>query len=185
MPYPTNEQEALVALKGDDAELAATAEAMLWGFWCRSADTETDRLFRAGVDAMQNRRLEEAEELFGRVIEQIAGIRRGLEQARDGALHAQKFQRLDRRLPANLGAQCQSLRRGGGARPLSSDGERVSRGGDVLSPGAGNPSSSRCRAPQLSGGRGRGWRERVSQLDKIPELVPIVQAVHTFQSLRI
>ena len=50
-------------------EIAATAEAMLWGIWCRSGDGETDRLFRAGVDAMQNRRLEEAEQFFGRVIE--------------------------------------------------------------------------------------------------------------------
>ena len=66
---PTNEQEALEALKGDDLELAATAEAMLWGSWCRSGDSETDRLFRAGVDAMQNRKLKEAEELFGRVID--------------------------------------------------------------------------------------------------------------------
>lgn len=30
MSYPTNEKEALTALKGDDPELAATAEAMLW-----------------------------------------------------------------------------------------------------------------------------------------------------------
>ena len=67
--YPTNEQDALVALKGDDPELAATAEAMLWSAWCRSGNAEADRLFRAGVDVMQNRKLEEAEELFGRVIE--------------------------------------------------------------------------------------------------------------------
>jgi len=59
--YPTNEAEALAALKGDDAGLAATAEALLWSAWCRSGDPETDRLFRAGVDAMQNRRLEESE----------------------------------------------------------------------------------------------------------------------------
>ena len=67
--YPSNEKEALIALKGDDPELAATAEAMLWAIWCRSGDSETDGLFRAGVDAMQGRRLEEAEEFFGRVIE--------------------------------------------------------------------------------------------------------------------
>lgn len=67
--YPTNEHEALEALKGENAELAATAEALLWGAWCRSGNPETDRLFRAGVDAMQNRRLEEAEELFSRVIQ--------------------------------------------------------------------------------------------------------------------
>jgi len=67
--YPTNEAEALAALKGDDAELAATAEALLWSAWCRSGDPETDRLFRAGIDAMQNRRLEESEEFFTRVIQ--------------------------------------------------------------------------------------------------------------------
>ena len=67
--YPTNEQEALAALKGGDAELAATAEALLWSAWCRAGDPETDRLFRAGVDAMQSRRLEESEEFFTRVIQ--------------------------------------------------------------------------------------------------------------------
>ena len=67
--YPTNLHEALAALKGDDRELAATAEAMLWSSWCRSGNSETDRLFRAGVDAMQKRRLEDAEEFFRRVIE--------------------------------------------------------------------------------------------------------------------
>jgi tetratricopeptide (TPR) repeat protein len=67
--YPTNEKEALDALKGEDPELAATAEAILWGAWCRSGDPETDRLFRAGVDAMQNRRLTESEEFFSRVVE--------------------------------------------------------------------------------------------------------------------
>jgi len=67
--YPTNEKEALDALKGEDPELAATAEAILWGAWCRSGDPETDRLFRAGVDAMQNRRLTESEEFFTRVIQ--------------------------------------------------------------------------------------------------------------------
>ena len=67
--YPTNEKEALDVLKGEDPELAATAEAILWGAWCRSGDPETDRVFRAGVDAMQNRRLAESEEFFTRVIQ--------------------------------------------------------------------------------------------------------------------
>jgi len=75
--YPTNEQEALIALKGDDPELAATAEAMLWTLWCCSGDSETDGLFRAGVDAMQGRRLEEAEEIFGRVIERSPDFAEG------------------------------------------------------------------------------------------------------------
>ena len=75
--YPTNEEEALEALKGDDVELAATAEAILWRTWCRSGDSETDRLFRAGVDAMQSRKLEEAEELFGRVIDMLPSFAEG------------------------------------------------------------------------------------------------------------
>ena len=67
--YPTNEREALEALKGSDAELAATAEAFLWREWCRAGDPETDREFRAGVEAMQQKKLDEAEARFGRVIE--------------------------------------------------------------------------------------------------------------------
>ena len=66
--YPTNEKEALEALKGDDAELAATAEAILWRAWHRSGNPETDRLFRAGVDAMQQNRLAEAEQFFGELV---------------------------------------------------------------------------------------------------------------------
>jgi tetratricopeptide (TPR) repeat protein len=67
--YPTNEQEALVALKGEDPELAATAEAILWRGWCRSGDADIDRTFRAGVEAMQQQKLAEAEALFNRIIE--------------------------------------------------------------------------------------------------------------------
>ncbi len=74
---PTNEKEALEALKGDDPELAATAEAILWREWCRSGDAEIDRLFRAGVDAMQRQRLADAEALFGRVIELNPGFAEG------------------------------------------------------------------------------------------------------------
>jgi tetratricopeptide (TPR) repeat protein len=67
--YPTNDREALEALKGDDPELAATAEALLWSTWCRSGDAEVDRIFRAGVEAMQQQKLSAAEDLFARVIE--------------------------------------------------------------------------------------------------------------------
>ncbi|HVO93395.1 MAG TPA: tetratricopeptide repeat protein [Terriglobales bacterium] len=66
--YPQTEQEALEVLKGEDSELAATAEAILWRIWCRSGDPEADRLFRAGVEALQQRKLEEAAEIFGRLI---------------------------------------------------------------------------------------------------------------------
>src|SRR5919109_5170010 len=67
--YPRTEKEALDALKGNDPDLAATAEAILWRAWCRSGDAELDRIFRAGVEAMQQRRFAEAEILFSRVIQ--------------------------------------------------------------------------------------------------------------------
>jgi tetratricopeptide (TPR) repeat protein len=67
--YPEDEKEALAALKGDDPLLAATAEATLWRLWCRTGDPEASQMFRAGVEAMQRRNLEEAERLFSRVIE--------------------------------------------------------------------------------------------------------------------
>ena len=67
--FPTNEEEALKALKGDDPTLAATAEAILWRTWCRSGNSEVDRIFRSGIDAMQKGKLEEAEAEFTRVIE--------------------------------------------------------------------------------------------------------------------
>jgi tetratricopeptide (TPR) repeat protein len=67
--YPTNEKEALAALQGDDLELAATAEAMLWRTWCRSSNSEIDRIFRAGVTAMQSGLLDDAESFFATVID--------------------------------------------------------------------------------------------------------------------
>lgn len=75
--YPTNEKEALIALKGDDLELAATAEAMLWSAWCRSGDKEVDLIFRVGVDAMQERRLEDAEHAFSKIIVMAPGFAEG------------------------------------------------------------------------------------------------------------
>ncbi|OGQ78701.1 MAG: hypothetical protein A3F90_04290 [Deltaproteobacteria bacterium RIFCSPLOWO2_12_FULL_60_19] len=75
--YPITEKEALDALKGDDPELAATAEAILWGIWCRAGDPETDRIFRSGIEAMQRQKLAEAEALFSRVIELNPGFAEG------------------------------------------------------------------------------------------------------------
>lgn len=75
--YSTTEHDALKALKGDDAELAATAEALLWRTWCRSGDSETDRVFRVGVDAVQKGKLEDAEQWFSRVIEFMPGFAEG------------------------------------------------------------------------------------------------------------
>jgi tetratricopeptide (TPR) repeat protein len=64
-----NEEETLKILKDEDPALAATAEAMLWRMWCRSGDSETDRIFRSGVEAMQQGKLAEAETLYSRVIQ--------------------------------------------------------------------------------------------------------------------
>ena len=75
--YPTTEQEALEALKGDDSELAATAEAFLWSAWCRSGNSEADQIFRAGVDAMQKGELARAEGLFSQVIKMIPEFAEG------------------------------------------------------------------------------------------------------------
>ena len=75
--FPTNEKEAMDALKGDDAEHAATAEALLWRTWCRSGNAEADRIFRAGVEAMQKGALGEAEQLFGKVVELLPDFAEG------------------------------------------------------------------------------------------------------------
>ena len=71
------EQEALEALKGKDRLLAATAEAILWQTWCRSDSAETDAIFSAGVEAMQQRKLAEAEILFSRVIQRAPEFAEG------------------------------------------------------------------------------------------------------------
>jgi tetratricopeptide (TPR) repeat protein len=64
-----NEEEALRALKGPDRVSAANAEAFLWRKWCQCGELEADRVFRAGVEAMQKGEIELAETLFGNVIE--------------------------------------------------------------------------------------------------------------------
>jgi tetratricopeptide (TPR) repeat protein len=75
--FPQTEEELLQALKGDDPTLAATAEAMLWRTWCLSGDAGVDRIFRAGIDAMQQGKLEDAEMEFTRVIDMAPGFAEG------------------------------------------------------------------------------------------------------------
>jgi tetratricopeptide (TPR) repeat protein len=75
--FPETEKEFLEALKGDDLTLAATAEAMLWQTWCRSGHPEAERIFRAGVNAMQQGKLETAEIEFTRVIEMAPAFAEG------------------------------------------------------------------------------------------------------------
>lgn len=71
------EEEALTKLKGDDPTLAATAEAILWSLWCRSANSDAEKLFRAGVEAMQRHKLDEAEGFFTRVVELVPDFGEG------------------------------------------------------------------------------------------------------------
>lgn len=73
----SNEEAALHALKDDDRLTAANAEAFLWRHWCWSGDAEADRVFRAGVDAMQRGDLKRAETLFDRVIEVVPQFAEG------------------------------------------------------------------------------------------------------------
>jgi tetratricopeptide (TPR) repeat protein len=75
--YPSTEQEALEALKSFDRAVAATAEAFLWNWWCQSGNADADRVFRAGVEAMQKGDLARADELFGRVIDMVPEFAEG------------------------------------------------------------------------------------------------------------
>src|ERR671919_471055 len=95
--YPTTEKEALDVLKGDDPELAATAGAILWSIWCRSGDPEIDRSFRAGIEAMQQQKLADAEELFSRVGGAESRLcRRTRKMSREGLLNRRRTPRLRR-----------------------------------------------------------------------------------------
>jgi tetratricopeptide (TPR) repeat protein len=71
------EREALAALRGDDPMLAARAEAALWAMWTRSTDDEVNALMRDGIAAMEDRRFEDAEQLFTRIIEREPGFAEG------------------------------------------------------------------------------------------------------------
>ena len=86
------EEEALSTLKGDDRTLAATAEAMLWSLWCRSGNSEAERLFRAGVEAMQRHELSEAESLFTRVIALVPDFAEGWNKRATVRYMAQNFE---------------------------------------------------------------------------------------------
>jgi tetratricopeptide (TPR) repeat protein len=71
------EREALTALRGDDAALAARAASALWQHWHRSGNPEVDALLRQGIDAMERRELAEAETIFTRVIERAPAFAEG------------------------------------------------------------------------------------------------------------
>lgn len=62
------EDEALSALRGTDAEVAARAEAALWEIWCRSGRPDVDSLLRRGIQAMEREDLPLAQMIFSEVI---------------------------------------------------------------------------------------------------------------------
>src|SRR5215469_14705784 len=62
------EDEWLAILRGDDAASAGRAESALWQMWHRSGTAEVDDLLRQGVEAMERQELDDAEELFTRII---------------------------------------------------------------------------------------------------------------------
>jgi tetratricopeptide (TPR) repeat protein len=71
------EREALVALRGDDATLAARAEAALWQMWCRSDIAEVNTLMLEGIAAMERQELRQAEAAFTRIIERAPDFAEG------------------------------------------------------------------------------------------------------------
>ena len=150
--FPQTEEELLEALKGDDPTLAATAEAMLWRTWCRSGNSEADRIFRAGVDAMQQGQLEEAAAEFTRVIDIAPEFAEGWNKRATVRFMREDFagsiadcQETLARNPNHFGASS-----GAGTVPHLAG--RVSRGGSMFSPRAGDSSPSRCGTLQLGAG---------------------------------
>ena len=72
-----SEEEALEALRGNDPDQAAEAEALLWDMWCRSGNAEVDGWMHEGVEALERHDLGEAEVLFTRIIERAAAFAEG------------------------------------------------------------------------------------------------------------
>jgi tetratricopeptide (TPR) repeat protein len=62
------EGEALLALRGDDPQLAARAANLLWRLWHRSGDPELDAILGEGTAAMERGDHAAAEALFTRLI---------------------------------------------------------------------------------------------------------------------
>jgi tetratricopeptide (TPR) repeat protein len=71
------EEEALGILRGADAMAARRAETALWQLWCRAGVPAIDRLFAEGVQALEQNRLPEAENIFGQVIERLPSFAEG------------------------------------------------------------------------------------------------------------
>jgi tetratricopeptide (TPR) repeat protein len=71
------EDEAVRALRGDDAAAAARAEAALWAMWSTSGVPEIDRLLRRGIEAMERRDVIAAEAIFTDVVRRAPDFAEG------------------------------------------------------------------------------------------------------------
>ena len=86
------EDEALSALKGDDAVRAARATAALWEMWCRSGRPKVDALLHEGVEAVERQELRQAETLFGRIIAQAPDFAEGWNKRATARYLLQEFE---------------------------------------------------------------------------------------------
>ena len=71
------EEDALAALRGDDAAEAGRAAAALWQMWHRSGDPELDALLRQGIEAIERQELQASDEIFSRLIKAAPGFAEG------------------------------------------------------------------------------------------------------------
>ena len=71
------EREALSAMQGDDAALAARAAGALWQMWHRSGEPRLDDLLRRGIEAMEGQDLAAAEAAFTRLIGEAPAFAEG------------------------------------------------------------------------------------------------------------
>jgi tetratricopeptide (TPR) repeat protein len=71
------EDEALAALRGDDATRAVRAANALWEMWHRSGDPQLDAILRQGIELMEQQDLARAEAVFTRLIQAAPGFAEG------------------------------------------------------------------------------------------------------------
>ena len=71
------EEEAVRALRGDDANAAAVAANALWEMWHASGSPEIDKVLRRGIEAMERGDLLAAEALFTDIIRRAPDFAEG------------------------------------------------------------------------------------------------------------
>ncbi len=71
------EDEAVFILRGDDPARAAGAEAALWQMWCRSGISEVDALLAQGMEAMERRDFDNAEQTFAAIVARASDFAEG------------------------------------------------------------------------------------------------------------